>query len=519
MYAISRQKEDIKIGKKRKKKKRKAVKEDVAFTEDSLVKSIVMESFYDFVREFWDTIVPEKPVWNWHIKYLCDEIQEDVERVFRGEPRLNDIIINVAPGSTKSIIASIMLPAWTWTRFPSCRCICGSYAANLALELSRKGRDVIKSDKYRRIFPEIELRDDQDTKSNFANTKGGQRYAVGVGGSVTGMHGHILIIDDPLDPTKAISEVELKTANTWMAETLSTRKVDKEVTLTILIMQRLHQDDCTANMITRAKKRAKLDNEPIAIKHICLPAELTNKVKPARMKDKYVNGLMDPVRVSRKVLNDQQTTLGEYGYAGQFLQWPVPAGGGMFKTGRILIDVPPDKKSKPRFFKQIVRAWDKAGTHDGGAYTVGCKMAKDEKGVFWILHVERFQRESAEREERIKEKAISDTRKVEVVIEQEPGSGGKESAENTVRNLAGWKVVIDKPSGSESSKILRADPFSVQVNNGNVRMVPAEWNEEFIDELKFFPYSKYKDQVDAASAAFNRLARGRTKVGAFFTDG
>ena len=100
---------------------------------------------------------------------------------------------------------------------------------------------------------------------------------------------------------------------------------------------------------------------------------------------------------------------------------------------------------------------------------------------------------------------------VEILLEQEPGSGGKTCAEATVRNLAGYRVRVERPTGSKEH---RADPFSVQVNNGNVLIVRGEWNEEFVDEMKFFPLSKYKDQMDAASAGFNKLAAGRTRVGA-----
>jgi hypothetical protein len=83
---------------------------------------------------------------------------------------------------------------------PSARIITGSFSERLALDLSRKSRDVVMSEKYHELFPEIELREDQNTKGYFVNTKGGIRYAVGVGGSVIGMHAHFLIPDDPIDP-------------------------------------------------------------------------------------------------------------------------------------------------------------------------------------------------------------------------------------------------------------------------------------------------------------------------------
>ena len=68
-------------------------------TEAALVRSICLESFYDFVQVFWHEVVPEAPVWNWHIRYLCDEFQRDAERVFAGKPKQHDTIINISPVS------------------------------------------------------------------------------------------------------------------------------------------------------------------------------------------------------------------------------------------------------------------------------------------------------------------------------------------------------------------------------------------------------------------------------------
>lgn len=468
---------------------------------NELEASICKDSFYDFLCRFWYSIIPEKFTNNWHIEYLCDELQQVAERVFRGEPKEYDLVINISPGSTKSTICSIMFPAWCWTRMSTFRTICGSYAYHLAMDLSRKCRDVVQSDKWKELFGNINLREDQNTKGYFVNTEGGSRVAVGTGGSITGMHGHILVIDDPLDPNQAVSEAELAAANRWMSETLPTRKVDKTITPTILIMQRLHQDDPSGRMLEMADR--------VKIRHICLPAEIDEsnrgEVKPRKLVKSYVDGLMDPVRLPKSVLTEAKAELGEYGFAGQFMQRPVPLGGGMFKTGRIeIVNAVPNMKMK-------IRYWDKAGTVDGGAYTVGLLMGRDEDGNYWILDVVRGQWESAAREKIILQTARIDGKDVLVGIEQEPGSGGKESAENTTRMLAGFRVRIDRPVGD---KVLRADPYSVQVNGGNVRLKQGLWNRAYLEELQFFPHSKYKDQVDSSSGAFSILTRKRIRVGA-----
>jgi len=192
-------------------------------------------------------------------------------------------------------------------------------------------------------------------------------------------------------------------------------------------------------------------------------------VKPIKYKAFYKDGLLDPVRLPRSVLRELRVRLGEYGYSGQMLQRPVPAGGGQFKVDRIRVDQAP---ANP-FFRKKVRYWDKAGTEDGGCWTVGVLMGRDDQGRFWILEVIRGQWESAAREAIILQTAQIDGASIRIGIEQEPGSGGKESAQNTVSNLAGFRVSVERPTGS---KVYRADPFSVQVNSGNLYLQLAPWN-------------------------------------------
>ena len=92
---------------------------------------------------------------------------------------------------------------------------------------------------------------------------------------------------------------------------------------------------------------------------------------------------------------------------------------------------------------------------------------------------------------------------VRIVVEQEPGSGGKESAERTIAMLRGYPVEADRVTGN---KEIRAEPYAGQVQGGNVGLVGADWNEPFLDEHEAFPNYKYKDQVDAAAGACAKLS-------------
>ena len=466
------------------------------FTETELIRSITKDDFFEFVREFWETIEARQPVWNWHIKYMCQELQIVAERVFNGEPKEYDLIINIPPGTTKSTVASVMFPAWVWTKMAEAQFVTASYRHELAMDLSRKSRDIITSEKYRETFPEVTLRTDQKVKTHFMNTMGGFRVATGSGGAV-GFHGHFIIVDDPIDP-KDISEVTLKSTNIWMDETLSQRMVDRNITPIILIMQRLHQDDPTAHMI----KITPTDR----IKHICLPAEDTGEIKPPELRRYYKDGLLEPTRFPRKVL-EQERLKGDYFYSGQFMQNPIPRGGAMFKTEKIEImdSVPVDMK-----FKKVVRFWDYAGTKDAGAYTCGVKLGKTSKGKIWILDVVRGRWDSGTREGVIKQTAQLDGKVPIIGLEQEPGSAGKFQVESTAKNLSGWRVRPERPTGD---KITRADPFASQVNVGNVCMLKGEWNRDYINEMQYFPMSTYKDQIDATSGAFQLLDKKELYIG------
>lgn len=467
---------------------------------DKYIAQMCRESYYQFFLEMWETVDQRKLVRNWHIEKLCNEIQEISERIFLDKPKDHDTIVNCPPGMTKSKMVSVLWQPWAWTRMPACRFITGSYTDRLTLDFARQSRDCILSEKYQSLFPGINLRDDQNTKGLYMNTEGGWRFSTSVGGSATGFHAHIIAIDDPVDPLGAMSPIVLNEANTWMSETLSDRKVDKEVSTTFLIMQRLHQDDPTGNWLNRS--------QGTRLRHIVLPADTDYDIKPEEWKLLYKQGLLDPNRLPRSVLEEAMKR-GEAYYAGQYGQNPVPRGGAMFKVDRLNFSSHPPQKWK----RGPWRYWDKAGTHGRGAYTVGVKGGLDFEDKIWILDVRRGQWDSGERERIIDSTAIADGKECWQGFEQEPAASGKESAENTVRRLAkmGYRARMDPARGD---KEIRADTFSVQVNLGDVILVSGLWNHAYVEEMRFFPRSKYKDQVDASSGLCSMLIRPKIKVGA-----
>lgn len=169
-----------------------------------------------------------------------------------------------------------------------------------------------------------------------------------------------------------------------------------------------------------------------------------------------------------------------------------------------------------------VRYWDRAATEGAGSYTAGVLMSRDAAGTFFIEHVVRGQWGAMERDKVIKqttqEDALRYKNSVMIYVEQEPGSGGKEAAQQMVLKLAGYPVYMDVVGGQRrfkvhegerlpgEAKVVRAQPFAAQCEAGNVHIVNGRYCMDLLDELSQFPLARFSDQVDGCSGAFNKLA-------------
>ena len=330
--------------------------------------------FYRFFLEFWETIEAVELVPNWHIEYLCDQLQDVYEIWARGEAQ-DDVLINVPPGSSKSTIVTQLFPAWLWVKRGSIRCMSASYAADLATSHAAKTRDCLKSDKFNLLFPGlIEFKDDTDGKTHFKNTSMGERFVTSTKSSATGVHGDFVIIDDPINPHQAASDKDLKSATRFTSQTLATRKTNKNLTVTIMIMQRLHEKDPAGDWLQKKKLR-----------HICLPGEISNDVKPESLKQFYTDGLMDPIRLDRTALDKLRVDLGSYGYAGQIQQRPSPEGGGIWK--KWFIPIADNIFPSPDQLENYGSDWDTAYTaaeeNDASAYcTSGSIMLPEGRKIY-----------------------------------------------------------------------------------------------------------------------------------------
>ena len=517
--------------------------------EDELKAEKCRQNFYYFVQQFIGELIPGDIVLNWHIKFLCDILEKYAFRIIARLPALSDLIINIIPGSTKSTICSQLFPAWCWIAVlpdeneykiayekkrnkqelrpdkegePEKR-IYGafmrfggvSFNEKAALANAMKHKTTVESDKYKLYFPEIMIKRDASAVSNFWNAQGGQRWSVGINGGVTGQHFDCQLVDDPMDPKASVSELKTSGANEYIDETLSSRCTDVNVTVMIVIMQRLAALDTTGHLLSKAKKNA--DIRPI--QHICLPITFQEYIQPEICKDFYIaqDGFFDPIRRDKNAIARQRAALGPYGASGQLDQIPIQRGQGLFNADKIVDDVP----IPPLYMiDETVRYWDKAGTQGGGDFSCGTlmhRMKKNYDGPMYVVqHMHRGQWGSTKRNKEIKQTAKNDAKKfgLNVInwIEQEPGSGGKESAEITVKELAGFRVKTETKQSS-GGKEGRAEPYADQVENENVGFCIGGWNIAAKEEMALAPRGAHDDTWDSGAGAFNKLAIGTLTAG------
>lgn len=450
-------------------------------------------SFYFFVQKFWSVIIQEEPVWNWHIEYLCDELQKLAQYIVNRQPKPYDIIINIPPGTSKSTIVSIMFPAWIWTLAPWVKIITNSYSGDLSIELSIKSKDIITSDLYAKLFPNVTLRRDKSGKQHYETTEGGFRYATSTGATITGYHAHVIINDDPVNPKQANSDQMRVTANEH-TKTLSSRKVNKENTPTITIMQRLHEEDVTGYLL---KKKAD------KIKHICLPAELSDNVCPEELKERYVDGLLDPVRLNRSVLDEVMLDLGSLQYACQMRQSPMADGGNIVKSGWFghitMADFKSLRYNEPmHFYLDTAYEKRKATDNDPSGILAACRIGQ----YIYIYNAQKVYKEMPDLLRFLPEYIKAHEGDRESILHVEPKANGK----SVVQMLMEISTLNVKPTPTPTdSKETRFKVVSPRIECGRVFLVEGDWNEPFLDEVCGFPTAKHDEYVDILGYAINDL--------------
>lgn len=310
--------------------------------------------------------------------------------------------------------------------------------------------------------------------------------------------------DDPHNVEQALSEIKRDGASDWYSGTMSTRGVGLGVNWAV-VMQRLHESDLSGHVLA---------NEPGEWDHICLP-EYYDPEHPflyaedwRTEKDELIWPQLFPLEEVQKVerkLNQR----GMHYASGQLQQFPVSKAGGMFekdwftKWSIELSQVPVEVR------KLMLRYWDRAGTKDGGDYTVGVLMGKHD-GIIYVIDMVRGQWAQSERDNKMLRTAESDLEVwglKKIWTEEEPGSAGKDITAHLVRHLEGFHLKGDRPTGSKED---RADPWASYIGSGNVRFVRGPWLQALADEHVAFPNGAHDDIVDSCSGGYKRIIKHRS---------
>ena len=427
-------------------------------------------------------------------------IGRHLDQVVGGE--VDRLMIFAPPQHGKSELVSVRLPCFWMGQRPDDPIILSSYGAALAERKSRAARDVLESPEFGRLF---DVRTRQDSRAvqfwNLAQARGSM-LAVGVGGPVTGQGALLGIIDDPFENwEQAQSETYRQRVWEWWQGTFRTRIWEGGAI--VLIMTRWHESDLAGRL---------LQDQPGQWRVLRLPALAESQAE--RDENNRHMGLaqgeadplgrepgeaLSPGRFSQAALLATKTDVGSLVWNAEYQGAPRAMEGTLFQRSWF-----PTTDALPvNAFR--VRYWDKAATAGGGAYTSGVRISIDAQGWVTVEDCQRGQWSTQERRVWMRQTAEADAalfdNQVVVCIEQEPGSSGVDSVQDEIRLLAGFPTYADRPSGNKDVRLL---PFQAQAEAGNVRMLRAAWNREYLDELAAIPNGRYRDQGDASSGAYNR---------------
>ena len=467
------------------------------FTQEQF-NALLRQDLAFFVSKTFDHLDPQtRYAHNWHIDLLADRLTQ----VFEG--KLKRLIITVPPRSLKSICASVAFPAWALGRNPALRFVCASYGQELSNKLARDTQSVMASAWYQRAFATRMAQ--RSAAFDFETTGRGGRRATSVGGVLTGLGGDIVIIDDPVKPDEALSDVQREAANTWFDNTLYSRLNDKRTGAIVIIMQRLHLDDLVGHVLDKEHW------EVINLPAIAAEDEQWDYSTPygsrsrSRSRTRLAGEPLHPEREPLDVLETMRRTLGTYAFSAQYLQAPVPMGGGVVQRQWLASYTP---EQLPERFERVVQSWDTANKESELADYSVCTTWGIEGKRCYLLHVLRKRLEYPA----LKRAVISQAEQWDArdVLIEDKASGTQliQELRETSYKFRGVK--------SENNKVMRLVAQTAEMENGNV-LLPTEapWLDDYIYELISFPKAKYDDQVDSTSQAIQWISTEGREPGLF----
>lgn len=410
------------------------------------------------------------------VKPFHVKLAQTLEAVQRGE--IKRLIINIPPRYGKTEIAVKNYMAWCIAKNPIAKFMHLSYADTLALDNSAQTRDIIKSDAYQALWP-IKIKADADSQKKWYTTNGGGVYASASGGPLTGFGagtGGAIIIDDPLKPDDATSDVKRIFINNRYNTTIRSRVNGREVPV-IVIMQRLHENDMTGFLLDGGSGDE--------WHHLCIPALDENNEPIWPEKHSF-----DELEIIRQA--------DRYTFSGQYMQQPSPQEGGEWRKNWFNII----KKSElPNNIKWEMFI-DGAYTNNTKNDPTGIQVAGKHNGNLYILSSIDKYLEMPELKQFIS--SFVNTLGVQVsIILVEPKASGKSLVQLLRRetNLSVSEITTDFVRYSKIERARASSPF---IEGGRVFLVEGQWNEAFLHQVSVFPNAKHDEHVDLTSYAIER---------------
>jgi predicted phage terminase large subunit-like protein len=444
-------------------------------------KEAAQDRFLNFVSEVWPTFIGGR-----HHARMADAF----ERVARGECKR--LIVNMPPRHTKSEFASYLLPAWFLGNFPHKKVIQTSHTAELAVGFGRKVRNLVDSDVYKDVFTETSLQSDSKAAGRWNTSKGGDYFAIGVGGAVTGKGADILIIDDPhSEQEAALAEVNPEIYDkTYEWYTSGPRQRLQPGGSIIIVMTRWSKKDLTGQVLKAAAQRDGDEWEVIEF-----PAILPS------------GNPLWPEFWSIKELQALKNELPNQKWMAQYMQNPTSESAAIIKR-EWWQEWEQDHPPQCEF---VLQSWDTAfEKHNRADYsactTWGVFYQEDDSGVMQanIILLNAFRRRMEFPE--LKKKAIEEFKEWEpdsIIIEK------KASGAPLIYEMRSMGIpVAEFTPGKGNDKISRLNAVSDIFASSRVWVPNTHWAEEVVDEVASFPGGEHDDYVDSVSLALMRFRRG-----------
>jgi predicted phage terminase large subunit-like protein len=302
-------------------------------TDHQVLDAVYRTSFLHFAKRAFFEVEPATGFEdNWHL----EAISEHLDAVYRGD--IKRLIINMPPRTLKSYLIARAFPAWVMGRSPNKKFIVSSYGHEVAEQNSLACRRIMKSPWYQQLFKGTRINPEVDRNTHFETTMAGQYYAASALSPVVGIGADIILLDDLIKPMEAGSETVRNSVNENMRSTFFSRLNDKRTGAIILVMQRVHEDDPAGHLLK--------DGGWV---HLKLPAEAHEDITIELGDKKWEmkrGDLLFPARLSRTILDQTRLDMSEFHYVGQYLQEPVPLGGGELKEEWLQFYAPGGVKPK-----------------------------------------------------------------------------------------------------------------------------------------------------------------------------